>query len=388
LNSEKKQKLKILYISHEFDPYSNGEIKFIYNCALNFLRKGNEVHLLGYGAYKEILKEGALFHKIPRIIKRPILLKSIFFIFFTSIFLINKKKKFNIIHVSGPNTIFPHHINTCQFVHSAYKRYLKYIKFPLWRKLYYVLYYGIGSIIEKIVYSKSKKIIAVSQKIKRELIKYAKVKEKKIEVIYNGINPEEFPFKKNNEKQELIRENPFLKEKTVFLFAGDINSNRKGIENLIKAFKKIDEDAFLIILGNKKNSPYPEMVKKLNLENKIKFLGFKKNISFYYRACDFFIFPTFYEPFGLVIIETLSSGTPPLVSDKNFCGSAELIEDGKEGFIIKNPFDTEEIIITIKKALKNKKNISRLSINSLQKVKIVYFENIFKKYEKIYSTFI
>jgi len=377
-----RKKLKILFVSHELDPYSNGESKFIYNCAFYFLRKGNEVHLLAYGAHKDILEKGAIFNKIPRIIKRPVLFKTLFFILYISFKF--KKKKYDLIHISGPVYPFPHHINTCQFVHSAYKRYIRHINFPILRKIYYILNYNIGSFIEKVVYKKSKKIIAVSNKIKRELIRYVKVKPERIEVIYNGVDPEEFPFKKGYEKEKLIRENDFLKGKLIFLFAGDIRSNRKGIESLIRAFKNVREDISLIVLGDPKTSPYPKLVKKLNLEDKVKFLGFKKNISFYYRAADFFVFPTYYEPFGIVILESLSSGTPVLASDKRFCGGTELIKEGFNGFIIKNPFKIKEIEKTIKKAIKNKEKLEELKLNSKESVKKVYFENIFKKYEEIY----
>lgn len=379
-----KKKLKILFISHEFNNYSNGEIKFIYNLALHFLEKGNEVHLLGFGADPEIIEKKAEFHRIKRIIERPHFLKSLIFLIFSTIFVLRNRKKFDLIHASGPNVFAYHHINTCQFVHSAYKRYLKFFKFPLIKKIYYYFFHNFFSFLEKLIYKKSKIIIAVSEKIKKELINFAKVNPSKIEIIYNGINPSEFPFKSEKEKEELLKEYPFLKNKTIFLFAGDITTNRKGVEFLIKAFKDLNEKAFLLIIGNEKNSPYPYLVKKLNLENKIKFLGFKKDISFYYRASDFFIFPSLYDPCPIVVFEAMKSLSPCIVSDKKFCGSAEIIENEKEGFIIKNPFNTYEIKEKILKAIKNKEKIKEMEKNIKEKIKMVYFENIFKKYEEIY----
>lgn len=375
-----------MYIAHEFNTYSNGEIKFTYNLAFNFLERENEVHLLGYSADNRILEKGAVFHKVKKIIEKPIFLKSIIFIIFSTIFVIKNRRKFNLIHVSGPNILTYHHLNTSQFVHSAYKRYLKFFNLPLKRKIYYSFSYCFFSFIEKIIYKKSKKIVAVSEKIKRELVKLCKIKPYKIEVIHNGVDPSEFPFKTGKEKEDLIKIYPFLENKTIFLFVGDIKTNRKGIESLIKAFKDLeDEKAILFVLGNERNSPYPEIVKKIKLENRIKFLGFKREISFFYRASDFFLYPTLYDPFPLVVLEALASLTPCIVSDKKFCGSSEIIEDGREGFIIKNPLNIEEIKEKIKRALENKEKLKEMQENIKRKIKNFYFENRVQKYEKVYK---
>ena len=54
-----------------------------------------------------------------------------------------------------------------------------------------------------------------------------------------------------------------------------------------------------------------------------------------YAACDIFVLPTFYEPFGLVILESMACGLPAVTS--KLAGAAELIDDGKDGIHLKDP---------------------------------------------------
>jgi UDP-glucose:(heptosyl)LPS alpha-1,3-glucosyltransferase len=91
----------------------------------------------------------------------------------------------------------------------------------------------------------------------------------------------------------------------------------------------------------------------MQLSNFVKFVGWQQDIREFYKAADFFIYPSFYDPFPNVALESLACGTPIIVS--SLTGASEIIEDGKNGFVIKNPRDAIEIFDKMKKAISLRK---------------------------------
>jgi UDP-glucose:(heptosyl)LPS alpha-1,3-glucosyltransferase len=87
------------------------------------------------------------------------------------------------------------------------------------------------------------------------------------------------------------------------------------------------------------------MIKK----QRVIFCGPRKEIERYYAAADVFVFPTVYEPFGNVHLEALASGLPVITSGQS--GAADIIRDGKNGFVVQEPEDTGAIADRIGKMM-------------------------------------
>jgi len=140
----------------------------------------------------------------------------------------------------------------------------------------------------------------------------------KFMVVQNGIDIDEFKFNKDDRKE--IRSKLRINDSTkVLLHVGAFNG-AKNQTFLIKMFNELvkkDENykLFLIGEGNLKKEKI-DQVSKLKLENKVSFLGEIENISPYYSAADVFLFPSNYEPFGIVALEAQANGLPCLVSDR------------------------------------------------------------------------
>jgi glycosyltransferase involved in cell wall biosynthesis len=81
-------------------------------------------------------------------------------------------------------------------------------------------------------------------------------------------------------------------------------------------------------------SPFPTMASALGIADRVHFLGFRPDVARIMRGCTFLAFPTRYEPFGLVILEAMSSGLPVVTT--RIAGAAELMnEDG--GVLLDDP---------------------------------------------------
>ncbi|NGX56085.1 MAG: Lipopolysaccharide core biosynthesis protein RfaG [Candidatus Anoxychlamydiales bacterium] len=203
-----------------------------------------------------------------------------------------------------------------------------------------------------------KKIIVNSNMVKNELINYYQVDSKKIQVIHNGVeiknNEEDFlsSFKNPNNCYEKTSLNP--NNYNLLFIANDFK--RKGLLPLLKAIYLLKEkNIFLSIVGSdKKIDKYKKLIKKLNIENKVKFFGSLNNVNDFYKCCTIFILPTIYDPFSNVAIEALSYGLFTITTEHN--GACEVI-DKKNGYILKNAVDIYEIKKSISLAMQYKKNL-------------------------------
>lgn len=130
------------------------------------------------------------------------------------------------------------------------------------------------------------------------------------------------------------------KEKIIVLFSGQF-IYRKGIDILLKAANKIDKDCGIYIVGGKPTSEYLAIVSQNKLTN-IHFVDFKtpKELADYYKAADIYVLPTREDIWGLVINEAMSYGLPVITTNKCLAG-VELIENGKNGYIIPEENSTE-----------------------------------------------
>jgi UDP-glucose:(heptosyl)LPS alpha-1,3-glucosyltransferase len=97
----------------------------------------------------------------------------------------------------------------------------------------------------------------------------------------------------------------------------------------------------LLAIGGRNERRYQSLARRFGVEDRVILPGRRKDVARYYRAGDLFLFPTLYEHLGMVILEAMASGLPPVVS--RLAGAAELIEGGVSGILLENPSDPERI---------------------------------------------
>ncbi|WAW14155.1 glycosyltransferase [Peptostreptococcus equinus] len=156
-------------------------------------------------------------------------------------------------------------------------------------------------------------IIALSNMVKKDLIENYKAPVTNIDTIYNHCDAHLL----SNEAKSAI--NPLEKNnKFKFVTMGRL-SNQKGQWHLLRSFKKVANncsDAELIILGEGElENELKALAKNLDIENKVKFLGFLKNPHNVVKSCQVFVFPSLYEGLGNVLLESLAMEMPIISSD-------------------------------------------------------------------------
>ncbi len=251
-------------------------------------------------------------------------------------------------------------------------------------------------IAEKEIAQRADRIIATSPVEKKIIKKLFDLEEEKIKVITIGVDTKIFrPIVMEKARRLLKIENG---EKCI-LYVGRIEW-RKGIGTLLFAFRNIVADypdAKLYVIGGGKSKSVKkleeaesERIKKianeLGLENKIIFLGAKKqkNLYKYYSASNVCVVPSYYEPFGIVPIESMACGTPVVASRTG--GLQYSVKDGKTGHLTK-PRDYNDLAEKIKETLKNGKDIYRQ--NCLKRVQNKFvWEKIAKQYQNYFNQLI
>lgn len=159
-----------------------------------------------------------------------------------------------------------------------------------------------------------RKLTNVHLACSKEAAKSLFAKTDDVIILKNGIDTNKYKY--NEQTRNEYRKQLNIENKVVYGNVGRI-SKQKNHDFLIDLFNEIQkvQDSVLLLVGTGQLEEYiKEKVKKLNIEDKVIFLGFRKDIDKLLNAMDMFIFPSLYEGFGNAVIESLTSGLPTFVS--------------------------------------------------------------------------
>lgn len=126
---------------------------------------------------------------------------------------------------------------------------------------------------------------------------------------------------------------------TMFLFIGN-DFSRKGLSTAIKALGRINDPlATLYVIGRGDTHRYSEIALKAGAAGRVLFVGMSHEVAEFLTAADALVLPSRFEPFGMVVIEALLMGVPPIVSAA--AGSSEVIRHEQNGLIVESATDPQ-----------------------------------------------
>jgi len=209
-------------------------------------------------------------------------------------------------------------VNAVHFVHGGWAASPYYEPGRGLRGVYQRLYTWMNERLELQAFARCSRIIAVSGQVADEIVALG-VPREKIETVPNGVDTNVF-----YPQAEKVSDLGLPAGQVRALFVGDIVSRRKGLDTVLAALPGVD-GLGLVVVGRTEASPYPQEVQAAGLSDRVVFLGFRRDVAAIMRACDFFVFPSRYEPFGLVILEALASGLPVITA--RTAGIVDLLGD-------------------------------------------------------------
>ena len=238
-------------------------------------------------------------------------------------------------------------VNVSMFVHADW---LASPQHP-WRTrgganaLYQYVFTRLNVAWERRAYGRAERVVALSDQVRDALVRHVGVPGHAIDVIKPGVDLGQFRPPRAGEANVLRAELGVGPEPFLMLFAGDIRSNRKNLDSVLRALRRLPGDVRLAVIGDDAWSPYPAMARELGLADRVTFLGRRTaDVPALMRGADLFAFPSHYDTFALVVTEAMASGVPVVTAPT--VGAADLIRDGENGFVLPTPND-EDLLVSI-----------------------------------------
>lgn len=244
--------------------------------------------------------------------------------------------------------------------------------------IYYVKLLGYKFIIKQAA-KKARRIIAVSQATKNEIVQHLKVSQDKVVVTYEGVE-------ENSEYKMQAAMSP-LKDQQYFLYVGNAYPH-KNLERLIDAFALVAKalpDMKLILVG-KEDYFYrklQEKVRSLQIDKQVIFTGFVPEgaLSAYYRHAVATIVPSLMEGFGLTGLEAMKNGS--LVLAAAIPSLQEIYQDAAVYF---DPLATSSIHATIQEVLKKKDTFDSYKKRGEKRISFFSWEKMAKETIRVYES--
>jgi glycosyltransferase involved in cell wall biosynthesis len=230
------------------------------------------------------------------------------------------------------------------------------------------------------------RVITVSEASKRDILRYFRIPESRIDVIHNAID-DRFWEAPGPENMERVRQRYQLNAPFV-LYAGNIKPH-KNLERLIEAFHLLRQDPALrdvqlLIIGDEvsKYATLRRAVHRHKLHKHVRFFGFvsHETLAALYRLADVFVFPSLYEGFGLPPLEAMASGTPVITS--NVSSLPEIVGDAA---LLIDPREPQAISDAIRRVLNDAELRASLRTRGLARAREFSWERSIRRVRQIYG---
>ena len=203
-------------------------------------------------------------------------------------------------------------------------------------------------------------LVATSSSLQRVMVQTHPHTEPMLRLITPGVAavPGKSTLTEQNEAREAL--NLTLTKPCVLFVANDFQ--KKGLKTVLDALASLKDDTILAVVGNIAHAAgFKPQIKSLGLEARVFFLGALKDVTPAYQAADCLAHPTLQDTFAMVVLEAMAHGLPVIVSPEAHCGIAELLTDGGNALILKDPRDAIELSAHLRSVLQNPQRREHLS---------------------------
>ncbi len=229
--------------------------------------------------------------------------------------------------------------------------------------------------------NESDAITAVSNNLRQETYRFFKI-NKEIEVIHNFVDVKRFDKKPIDAFKKVIAPNA----EKILVHASNFRKVKR-VADVINIFAKVKKHlpAKLLMVGDGPERPVMEdMIKDLNLQDDVRFLGKQEQIEEILLISDLFLLTSDYESFGLAALEAMAAKVPVLST--NAGGLPEINLHNKTGFAL-NVGDVDAMSKCAIDLLSDEEKLQEFKTNAYEQALCFDIEKIIPKYELLYSRF-
>jgi len=242
--------------------------------------------------------------------------------------------------LNGGNVIAPG-VNWVHYVHAAYEPREPFDARGLRRRLFHLE----ALRRERRALGLAHTVIANSRTTQRVLIERLGVPEERTSVVYCGLDPLRFSPTSAEQARE-ARERLGFGPRPLVAFVGGLGDRRKGFDTLFESWRELcgrpSWDADLLAIGGGRDlERFRARARALGIAERVRLLGFRSDVDRLLGACDAFVAPARYEPYGVAVAEALARGIPALVSAA--AGVAELYSSDLADLLLADPESVSEL---------------------------------------------
>lgn len=230
--------------------------------------------------------------------------------------------------------------------------------------------------LDRIIYKKYDEIVSISDSVDENLKNHLGSSFNNITKIYNGIDLKEITNAEPYQKEELG-----LPSDSVVLMQVSSFSAQKNQNFLIRSLLELPDNYVLLLVGDgglRKESE--ELAKKTGVENRVRFLGVRKDVPRLLKSVDLVILSSHFEGLSLASVEGLASGKPFLASDVP--GLTEVVKDA--GILFKDD-NVADLNPKIKKLMSDRGYYDRIAVQCQQRAKKYDIMTMCRYYKALYQ---
>jgi len=209
--------------------------------------------------------------------------------------------------------------------------------------------------------ARADRVLADSEATRADLIRSLGVPAEKVEVLYSGVDPRFRPEPEPKERERLrarygVGDRPYI-------FSVGTLQPRKNFVRLIRAFARLRPEAHLLIAGGRGWLYEAILAEAEKHRDRVHILGFVDDVDLpaLYRGARLFVFPSFYEGFGLPVLEAMACGVPVVCSN-----ASSLPEVAGDAALLVDPYDEEGLTAAMEQVLEDPALRDEMAAKGLQ----------------------
>jgi UDP-glucose:(heptosyl)LPS alpha-1,3-glucosyltransferase len=279
-----------------------------------------------------------------------------------------RRGKYDIVHTVGG--AFPGaHVVTAQFCHAAWRAVRR------GAGIYQRLVSAQAVRDERAAYRHPslRAVTAVSRRTADEVARFYGPLSVPVTVIPNAVDSARFAPRPD---LRTPRDRPRL------LFVGAYE--RKGLDTAVRALAAMSTQAELVAVGDGDRRRFLDLARRLGVADRVHLEAPRADVAACYADADVFVFPTRYEPFGMVVVEALASGVPVVVSA--VAGAAEYVRDGESGYVIAHAEDAAAFAAAADRILGSTADRAAMARASRASVASLTWDNVAQRTLDVYRS--
>ena len=363
------KRLKVAVLIRNFSSSGGGAERYCVELT-NRLSKIHEVHV--FSQHNSEHSKYISFHKIPKWFEKPRFVNQLLFSWLTKR---ATQTKFDIVHSHDMAThanIYTLHVpcvRTKWTQAKGIKKVLRWANTALSpRKMAYLwLEY------REMQTSSSRRFISVSEYLSRNILESYPKLDGHITIAHPGIDILPRSEKKITKLRQQFREDYNIPVSALVLLFVAHGFKRKRLPTIIQALEELNsQDIHIIVVGS--GNPKEIRINSPTIQKNTHFIGVVKNMNELYPVADALIHPTLGDTYGMVVLEAMSHKLPVIVSNAQYCGFSEHLNN-EEAIILNNPQSSKELSKKIK-MLNTQINLrNKISANGFRKSKQISWDN-------------